>query len=216
MKNIARYNSSYPLDYYKIGTVYAFYARAGISGDVASDKYVDAYAKYLADLPEVENTANLSNAAGNVLKPVIRHREAMTIGVDGLVRFYAVVVDKIHGAHGNNIVVMFCNHDGGNNAYYTKQYVVSSSCETDGKELMPVKKSLNFNVSPKPKSKVGGITKKENSQKVGTVTLANVQNTDSSSVGKVTLAKQDQDKPQKKVGGITLAKKVGGITLVRR
>ena len=212
MENYASYNSSYPLDYYEVGTVYAFYGRVGVSADVADEEYVAQYAHCLRAI----NVEDMESGVANALQPVVRNRPGVKISVNSneLIRFYAVVVDKEYAGGKAYIVVMFCSKDNGQREYYTKSYAVSYGCETDGKNLMPVKDS--FSIKSKVRKKAGNITKAESSKKVGSVTKAVKKQIKSSSVGQVTQMPKVEAEPVKKVGGITLAKKVGGITLLRR
>ncbi len=212
MENYASYNSSYPLDYYDVGTIYAFYGRVGVSADVADEEYVAKYAHCLRAI----SADGIESIAANALQPVVRNRPQVKSSVkrDELIRFYAVVVDKEYAGGKAYIVVMFCSKENGQREYYTKSYAVSYGCETDGKNLMPVKDS--FNIKTPTKKRVGNITKAEVSKKVGSVTKAKKNPIKSSSVGQITQMPKAEAEPAQKVGGITLAKKVGGITLLRR
>ena len=202
MKHIESYNSSYPLAYYEIGTVYSFYMHAGAKGKPAHAEIIKKYAAVLNELVAEEQK--------NVIKPV-KSTSGTASSHGGMNRFYAVVVDKVKSTSISYIVVMFCNQYNGRYEYYTSKYAVNHSCTTDGKDLMPASTHLDF------KSKIGGktghVTLANKEQKTGVVTRADGKNASASSasIGGVTKVRQN-------VGGITLVKErnVGGVTRVKK
>lgn len=213
MKNIESYNSSYPLAYYEVGTVYSFYGRASAKGTPAPSDAIQKYASILNALVVEEQES--------AIKPV-KGSAATATGRGGLNRFYAVVIEKIKSGSSAYIVVMLCNKYNGRSEYYTRKYSVNHGCTTDGKDLMPTSAHLDF--ESKISGKVGGITLAGKGEKVGGVTRANGKNTSTSSVGGITKVHQPSNQSagvstgSAKVGGITLVKesKVGGITRAKK
>lgn len=197
MRDIQKYNSSYPLAYYEIGTVYSFYGDGSITGTPASSEIIQRYATVLNDL--------VSQEQENAIKPV-KNLEVTNTGRSGLQRFYAVIIDKIKSGKDAKIVVMFRNKNGDKIEYYTKQYAVNySGCETDGKDLMPASNHLDIGI--KSNNKIGGITKVRTDKKVGGITKVRID------------AELTQISSTSSVGGITKVRKeerVGGITRVKR
>ena len=201
MENIESYNSSYPLAYYEVGTVYSFYGQAFAKGTPAPSDAVQKYASLLNALVAEEQES--------AIKPVKGYAATAT-GRGGLNRFYAVVIEKIKSGSGAYIVVMLCNKHNGKSEYYTRKYSVNHGCATDGKDLMPTSAHLDF--ESKISGKVGGITLAGKGEKVGGVTRANGKNTSTSSVGGITKVHQPSDQS---AGGSNTSTKVGGVTLVR-
>lgn len=123
MEKIPSYNAAAPLAYYEVGTVYSFYGRTydEIRADgPASEMQIKAYAPSLLALDGVEPDAKSKSDEG----------ERAAFSAD-LIRFYAVVVDKINDA-APVIEVMFLNGAG----YGLRRYSVGKPCTTDGLELM--------------------------------------------------------------------------------
>ena len=201
MENIESYNSSYPLAYYEVGTVYSFYGPASAKGTPAPSDAVQKYASLLNALVVGEQES--------AIKPV-KGSAATATGRGGLNRFYAVVIEKIKSGSSAKIVVMLCNKYNGKSEYYTRKYSVNHGCETDGKDLMPTSAHLDF--ESKISGKVGGITLAGKGKKVGGVTRANGKNTSTSSVGGITKVHQPSNQS---AGGSNASTKVGGVTLVR-
>lgn len=209
MKNIESYNSSYPLAYYEVGSVYSFYGHTSAKGTPATTEAIQKYAFILNELVMDEQEA--------AIQPVKGTNENTSVQ-GGLNRFYAVVIDKVKAKNSAYIVVMLCNKYNSRTEYYTRSYSVDYGCKTDGKDSIPVVTHLDF--ESKISGKVGGITLAGKSEKVGGITRANRKDTFNASVGGITKAHQP-NKPSTsvtntntKVGGITLARnrKVGGIT----
>lgn len=201
MENIESYNSSYPLVYYEVGTVYSFYGQASAKGTPAPSDTVQKYASLLNALVAEEQES--------AIKPV-KGSAATATGRGGLNRFYAVVIEKIKSGSGSCIVVMLCNKHNGKSEYYTRKYSVNHGCATDGKDLMPTSAHLDF--ESKISGKVGGITLAGKGEKVGGVTRVNGKNTSTSSVGGITKVHQPSNQS---AGGSNTSTKVGGLTLVR-
>lgn len=201
MENIESYNSSYPLAYYEVGTVYSFYGQASAKGTPAPSDAVQKYASLLNALVVGEQES--------AIKPV-KGSAATATGRGGLNRFYAVVIEKIKYGSSAYIVVMLCNKYNGKSEYYTRKYSVNHGCATDGKDLMPTSAHLDF--ESKISGKVGGITLAGKGKKVGGVTRANGKNTSTSSVGGITKVHQPSNQS---AGGSNASTKVGGVTLVR-
>lgn len=201
MENIESYNSSYPLAYYEVGTVYSFYGQASAKGTPAPSDAVQKYASLLNALVVGEQES--------AIKPV-KGSAATATGRGGLNRFYAVVIEKIKSGSSAYIVVMLCNKYNGKSEYYTRKYSVNHGCATDGKDLMPTSAHLDF--ESKISGKVGGITLAGKGEKVGGVTRANGKSTSTSSVGGITKVHQPSNQS---AGGSNASTKVGGVTLVR-
>ena len=202
MKNIESYNSSYPLAYYEVGTVYSFYGQASAKGTPAPAEAIQKYASVLNELVVEEQDS--------AIKPV-KGSAATATGRGGMNRFYAVVIEKVKSGSNAYIVVMLCNKYNGRSEYYTRKYSVNYGCATDGKDLMPASAHLDF--ESKISGKVGGITLAGKGEKVGGITRANGKSTSTSSVGGITKVHQTghqstgASNPKTKVGGITRAKK---------
>lgn len=213
MKTIDSYNSSYPLAFYEIGTVYSFYGQVNAKGTPAPADAIQKYASVLNDLVVEEQ--------GNAIKPVKESGSSAT-AYNGVNRFYAVVIDKAKKGKYAYIVVMLCNKYNGRSEYYTRTYSVNFGCVTDGKDLMPASSHLGF--ESKITGKVGGVTLVGTGAKVGGITRANGKNTSTSGVGGITRVQHPTNQssgnsPKSgKVGGITLVReqKVGGITRVKK
>lgn len=213
MKNIESYNSSYPLAYYEVGTLYSFYGQASAKGTPATSDAIQKYASVLNALVIEEQESAIKPVKGSAVTAT---------GRGGLNRFYAVVIEKIKSGSNAYIVVMLCNKHNGRSEYYTRMYSVNHGCATDGKDLMPTSAHLDF--ESKISGKVGGITLAGKGEKVGGVTRANDKNTSSSSVGGITKVHQPSNQSAEvintgtKVGGVTLVReqKVGGITRVKK
>lgn len=211
-KNIESYNSSYPLAYYEIGNVYAFYGFKKAKGKPASEELIKQFSSVLWDLELYEES--------DVIKPV--KSEKMVTKSSHLNRFYAVVVGK----EDNKIIVMFRNVDNGHVSFLTRAYAVSYGCETDGKDLMPTSLSTNISGIRGNVSKIGGITYARNAdeeRKVGGITKTGNRN--SSAIGRITKIKKDyskkiesviiQTQTDRKLGDATRSSRVGGITRVK-
>lgn len=212
-KHYESYNASYPLAYYEIGTIYAFYGSNIANAKPATSDQIQRFSAILSELEETENA--------NAIKPV-KHVGNTSSGRAGLQRYYAVVVSK----QKNSIEAMFCNSNDGWTNYLTKRYIVSSSCSTDGKDLMPVQTKSSYDKTGNSQTKVGGITKAGKTSatmKVGGVTRVGTQDASSAGVGRITRANNNSKTANgsigsqsmqtgTKVGGITRVNKVGGIT----
>lgn len=202
MKNIESYNSSYPLAYYEVGTVYSFYGQVSAKGTPATTDLIQKYASVL--------NALVVDKQENSIKPV-KSTSATSTSRSGMNRFYAVVIDKVKCGSSAYIVVMLCNKYNGRSEYYTRKYSVNYGCATDGKDLMTASAYLDF--KSKISGKVGGITLAGKVGKVGGVTRANDKNTSTSSVGGITKVRQSDTHSTgvansgTKVGGITRSKK---------
>ena len=125
-KKYENYNSAYPLAYYEVGKVYAFYGTTGVCAEPATDSEVNSFAAALDEI-EVDTGVKLDaiENASNV------HR------------YYAVVVAKQDGS----ITVMFQNNNSdGTIGYLTKNYLVDAGCGTDGMELMPTSMATSYAV----------------------------------------------------------------------
>ena len=213
MKNIESYNSSYPLAYYEVGTVYSFYGQVSAKGTPATSEAIQKYASVLNELVAEEQES--------AIKPV-KGSATTSSGRSGMNRFYAVVTEKVKSGSSAYIVVMLCNKYNGRSEYYTRKYSVNHGCATDGKDLMPASAHLGF--ESKNAGKVGGITLAGKGEKVGGITRANGKNTSTSSVGGITKVRGSGNQStgvstgDTKVGGVTLVKehKVGGITRVKK
>ena len=213
MKNIESYNSSYPLAYYEIGTVYSFYGQLSAKGTPAPSNAIQKYASILNALVVEEHQS--------AIKPV-KSSVSTDTRCGKLNRFYAIVIEKLKSGNNAYIVVMLCNKHNGKFEYYTRKYSVNYGCATDGKDLMPTTTHLDF--ESKINSKVGGITLVGKNEKVGGVTRANSKNTSTASVGGITKIHQTSShstgvtNTSAKIGGVTLVReqKVGGITRAKK
>lgn len=213
MKNIESYNSSYPLAYYEVGTVYSFYGQASAKGTPATSDAIQKYAYVLNELVAIEQESAIKPVKGSATTATRR---------SGLKRFYAVVIEKVKSGSSAYIVVMLCNKYNGRSEYYTRKYSVNHGCATDGKDLMPASAHIDF--ESKSAGKVGGITLAGKGEKVGGITRANGKNTSTSSVGGITKVHSSGNQStgistgSAKVGGITLVKenRVGGITRAKK
>lgn len=211
-KHYENYNASYPLAYYEIGTIYGFYGSNSSNAKLATPDQIRKFSSILNELEENENA--------NVIKPVRNNGESVR-KKSKLQRYYAVVIEKKQ----NSIVAMFRNSDNGKNSFLIKRYIVSSSCSTDGKDLMPVQTSSSYNAKADIQKKVGGITKVENrtsqEKKIGGITRVGTKNASITGVGGITRSNKNlilgnshtaSTQLVDKVGGVTRVKKVGGIT----
>ena len=214
MKNIESYNSSYPLAYYEVGSVYSFYGKTSSKGTPATTEAIKKYASVL--------NALLVKEPESAIKPVRDSAEIAT-GRGGMNRFYAVVIEKVKNGSDTHIVVMLCNKYNGHSEYYTRNYSVNYGCATDGKNLMQVASHLDF--ESKIIGKVGGITLVGKSERIGGVTRVNGKYTNTSSVGSITRVHQtsnrslgDRNTTGTQIDCVTLVKKqkVGGITRVKK
>ena len=119
------YNASYPLDYYEIGTCYAFYTSNDISYYEATQDVISQYAKKL-DACKKENGSLISAEKVSVKKPYTR-----AIGI---------VVGKgslDHRKYPNQIAVLF--HDD-TYEYIVKYYAVEGEeVITDNELVMAIK-----------------------------------------------------------------------------
>ncbi len=135
-KTHENYNSAYPLAYYEIGKVYAFYGTTGVCAEPATYAEVNNFA---AVLDEIEVDTGVTDKA--------------IANVSSLHRYYAVVVDKQEGG----ITVMFQNNCDGTIGYLTKKYIVDAGCSTDGMDLMPTSISTSYAVIGTQRSESTGI-----------------------------------------------------------
>ncbi len=181
-KKIEAYNASYPVAFYEIGTVYAFYAQGSASGTSASDRYIQRFSSALINLKEQQTLNAIQPVKGGTAnEPPVRK--------GGLTRYYAVVIDKSV----TYIEIMFLNYDNGVESFLTRKYIVSGSCATDGKDIMvPSMHTYVSGVSCTTKT-VGGITKIQNgsrSEKVGGITKADQTSTKTVNIGGITRMKK--------------------------
>lgn len=198
MKPIESYNASYPLAYYTIGSVYAFYGRNLAANAIpASTQQIKHYSEKLTS---IENSQ-----VHNATKLVDDNVNRINVS-NGLSRYYAVVIGKSTSGRSSSISVMFMNQSGNEREYLIKEYAVSSSCFTDGQDLMPVSTSTNFmGNSQKPDVKVGGITKSSPSAPVvGGITRTKKPEAASLGIGSIT---KSAPASASRVGGITRVKK---------
>jgi hypothetical protein len=209
-KKIESYNASYPAAFYEIGTLYAFYGNKNSKGTPATDECVRHFSAALKAL-EIQKKSN-------AIQPVKNGTSNTPASNGELERFYAVVVSK----SAKNIEVMFLNNDNGVESYLTRKYVVSSSCTTDGKDLIPPSTRTNVTGLKGTAQKVGGITRVQNNTiggKVGGITKVAQTSITSTNIGGITRMKRSNtssvsesatasySKPAPKVGGITRMKK---------
>lgn len=212
MKKYESYSAAYPLAYYELGVVYAFYGRANTSATPATADQIRKYSFALEELTE-------GNAATGKSYQMLN-------------RYYAVVVDKVNAGTNSYITVMFHANVNGVMGYYIRKYGVGTSCWTDSKELMQPSGCVRISGCEAAErgvtgsTKVGGITRAIETEKVGGITKATTEEKPSyTGIGGITKAE-----PAKKVGGITRAvkqesepdteahsdasetKRVGGIT----
>ncbi len=195
------YNSKYPIEYYKIGGVYAFYGNSFENAQPASTQQVQRYANRLADrkssLEEVaeESRPSSSNRSGNVYGSVIR--------------YIGVVVDKHSNGKDAIITVMFKNMIAGQEEFLLKKYGVAlpQGSFFDGKQGIEVSSATSFKTKNENTNRIGGVTlpgKKDN--KVGGITRI-AKSKQKNGIGGITHIPEktdsDEAKP-KKVGGITL------------
>lgn len=123
------YNSLYPVAYYEIGKVYAFYGSTHVCAEAATSQQV-------ADFK-------------GVLEVLTADAPADPIGKESkLHRYYAVVVDKQPGS----LIVMFKNQNNGKSSYLIKSYIADAGCDTDGKDLMPTSAVTYYPVEGTPGS----------------------------------------------------------------
>ena len=203
MNHIESYNASYPLSYYKVGTVYSFYGTSNVNNTTpASSDQISRYSGKLIALEQEE--------AGNAIRPVTGGGSS-TPRRGGMSRYYAVVVDKVSSPKSSGITVMFINRDAGETEYLLKKYAVSHPVHLDGKDLMPVSTHTSYGTEKSDKnlnSKPGQLTKSTKVEKVGQLTHSGHCNENpsvgSSSVGQLTHTKST---PEPKVGQLTWVKK---------
>lgn len=207
MNQIESYNASYPLSYYKIGTVYSFYGTSNMLNTTpASAEQISRYSGKLIALEWEE--------ARNAIKPVTGSTTT-TARRSGMSRYYAVVVDKVSSQKSSGITVMFINRDADETEYLLKKYAVSHPVHLDGKDLMPVSTHTSYGVEKpdgKHDSKPGQLTKVVKGEKVGQLTHSNgIANptTASSAVGQLTHMKGSPAPivTEPKVGQLTWSKK---------
>lgn len=203
MNRIESYNASYPLSYYKVGTVYSFYGTSNMNNTTpASPDQISRYSGKLIALEQEE--------ASNAIRPVTSGAASATRR-GGMSRYYAVVVDKVSSPKSSGITVMFINRDAGETEYLLKKYAVSHPVHLDGKDLMPVSTHTSYGTEKadkNPNSKPGQLTKATNSEKVGQLTHSSHGKVNpsagSSSVGQLSHAKGT---PEPKVGQLTWSKR---------
>lgn len=207
MNQIESYNASYPLSYYKIGTVYSFYGTSNMLNTTpASAEQISRYSGKLLAMEQEE--------ARNAIKPVTRSATT-TARRSGMSRYYAVVVDKVSSQKSSGITVMFINRDAGETEYLLKKYAVSHPVHLDGKDLMPVSTHTSYGIEKsdrKHDSKLGQLTKAVKGENVGQLThsgrKANSATT-SRAVGQLTHT-ENTATPETKVA------KVGQLTWSKR
>lgn len=132
------YNSAYPLAYYEVGKVYAFYGTTGVCAEPAAIEQVQAFVTALDELETgAEPKPDKITDAGK------------------LHRYYAVVVAK----ESNSIVVMFQNNNAdGGIEYLTKSYIVDAEgCDTDGMDLMPTSGATSYCAKGTERPKATGV-----------------------------------------------------------
>ena len=160
MSHIESYNASYPLSYYKIGTVYSFYSTSNPSNTTpATAEQISRYAGKLTALEQED--------AGNAIQPVAGGSPSAP-SWNGMSRYYAVVVEKNAG-----IIVMFINRDSGKTEYLLRKYAVSHPVSLDGKDLMPVSTYTRYgteNTDGKLNRKPGQLSRAKRDEKVGQLT----------------------------------------------
>lgn len=203
-KAIDSYNSSFPISYYEIGTVYSFYGRGEGNSQLATDEQIRRFSGVLRELEQREQA--------NAIKPVNGGSKSGMRGT--LSRFYAVVVDKIYGSKAK-IQVMFLNIDDGRESFLVRSYAVGFGCSTDGKDLMPASASTNISGIQGEQGKVGGITRsspESQTNKIGGITRVHKEGGNAGGIGGITRKSSAVD-----IGAETHeVKKVGGITRVRK
>lgn len=198
-KKIESYNASYPAAYYEIGTVYAFYANGSVKGTPATDKQIQRFSSALKGLEARQDA--------NVIKPVKGASNEPPLRKGGLIRYYAVVVEK----NSKNIEVMFLNKDGVQESFLTRKYTVSGSATTDGKDLMAPRTHTSVTGVKGSEKKVGGITKSGTEEgKVGGITKTGNISIASAGIGGITKVNKIGN-PAK-----TISEKVGGITRMNK
>lgn len=202
--NIEVYKAKHPLNYYEVGTVYAFYGKKDMKGQLASTDEIKKFSGALREVAVPKEQNESKKVKTRLAHPICEKLE----------RFYAVVTEKIGGTH-SKIGVMFWNESNGEKSCYVKKYAVGSSpCWTDGKNLMPVSASTKsrWNNNEISANKVGGITKSNDTLSgVGGITRS-TKNTDTpTGIGGITRSTENTDTPTG-VGGITRSARVGGIT----
>lgn len=207
-KKIESYNASYPAAFYEIGTVYSFYGNMSSTGTPATQEYINRYSSTLKSL----ETQQKSNA----IQPVKGGSAKTSGGRFGLIRYYAVVVSK----SATSIEIMFLNDDNGKESYLTKQYAVSKSCATDGKDLMAPRTKTNASGVQGGTRKTGGITRVQNKDgngKVGGITRAGQTSAASANVGGITRTKhQSSGGADSSTPASEVAPRVGGITRMKK
>lgn len=203
MNHIESYNASYPLSYYKIGTVYSFYGTSNMQNTApASAEQISRYSGTLIALEQED--------ARNAIKPMTGS-STTTARRGGMSRYYAVVVDKVSAQKSSGITVMFINRDAGETEYLLKKYAVSHPVHLDGKDLMPVSTHTSYGIDNRTTNsptKPGQLTKATKDEKVGQLTRSGGKenpSTGSSAVGQLTHAKGTEASPkaEPKVGQLT-------------
>ena len=204
------YNSSYPLAFYEVGTVYAFYGACKLNVEPAKVEYVKKYAQALENLEQ--------SGSAKAIQPVAQ-RDNSSVQIKGMHRFYAVVVDKEYG-HGKSpkIVVMFRNGSD-NVSYLMKKYAVDHDCSTNGMDLMPVQSRTNYRTNGTSLGKVGGITRAISSStnnSIGGITRMATPTQGVSGIGGITRVDRNVNQPDTQTGKAQVPSKVGGITRVNK
>jgi len=216
MATIPSYKASYPLNYYKIGAVYAFYAQRELTSKTyATQDQISQYAAALnALLPKEENTPSVPVAdRGNESV----YTSQFVPGLGYCLRFYGVVVGKRQDGKNQSITVMYVNILNGIRHYMITHYGVATSCSTDGKELMQATAYTSHAEKPSSSEIVSGITAATSKQKEITAGITHHKSAEAhsgygrnSNLSGITQAK---DAPRSKqpvvevVSGITRAKR---------
>ena len=197
MSHIESYNASYPLSYYKIGTVYSFYGTSNTANTThATDEQIRRYSDKLIALEQEE--------AQNAIQPVAGSRTSAYIR-NGMSRYYAVVVEKTTG-----IIVMFINRDSGKTEYFLKKYAVSHPVDLDGKDLMPVSTHTSYGsdkTDGKSNSKPGQLTRATRDEKVGQLTHRHSNENPSAGSNSVGQLTHTPNAPEPRIGQLTWAKR---------
>jgi len=211
---IESYNSSYPLSFYKIGAVYAFYMQPLSENRKRKPASVEQVRQYGLLLQKMD-----SRQHSTAIKPITG--DSTISGKSKMQRCYAVVVGKNSGAF-PTIQVMFIARINGRDEFELKTYAVGSKgCTTDGKNLMAASRSVDgAKVTPLRKSggvtldegvsKRGGITLDEGTtgfamaHSVGTITLDEDVAQNAVHKQKIEAQQLPQQSARKKIGGITL------------
>lgn len=198
MNEFPSYDSRRPLSYYRIGNVYSFYGKVGVTNQEATSEQIQKYGAFFD-----EDSNIFTNEENQTLK-----NTSATLD-----RFYGIVVDKQKpDQHGKNskIIVLCCGIQNGSKKYFQKMYITNNSgCNMDGKNILSPSRSFSVNKLKNEniiEEKTGGITK---TKKVGGITIAKKDEYEYKSenrmsetgIGGIT---------KNQIGGITRA--VGGIT----